>query len=155
MRRGQFIAGLGVASAYAAVSPLAHAQQGPRVRRLAILSIQAEPLQTNTYYPVLRNELAKLGWVEGRNLQADVRFGADVDRMRANAAELVGLAPDVMRRSGKQERQVQSQDYGHPRKLRPKSKYHASGSIATAQSPERGRGAAMTRAALQAHALLV
>jgi putative tryptophan/tyrosine transport system substrate-binding protein len=97
MRRRDFIAGFGVAGAYAAVPPLARAQQGTRVRRLAILSIQAEPPQTNTYFPALRNELAKLGWVEGRNLLIDVRFGgADVDRMRANGAELIGLAPDVI-----------------------------------------------------------
>jgi putative tryptophan/tyrosine transport system substrate-binding protein len=97
MRRREFIAGLGVAGAYAAVPTLARAQQGTRVRRLAILSIQAEPPQINTYFPALRNELAKLGWIEGRNLQIDVRFGgADVDRMRANAAELVALAPDVI-----------------------------------------------------------
>jgi ABC transporter substrate binding protein len=41
--------------------------------------------------------LAKLGWAEGRNLQIDLRFGGgNVDRMRANAAELAGLAPDVI-----------------------------------------------------------
>lgn len=96
MRRRDFIARLGAAGAYAAVPHLARAQQGTRVRRLAILSIQAES-PTNTYYVALRNELAKLGWVEGRNLQIDVAFGgADVDRMRANAAEFVGLAPDVI-----------------------------------------------------------
>jgi hypothetical protein len=43
---------------------------------------------------MFRNELAKLGWVEGRNLQIDRRHGrGNVDRMRANAAEVVGLAP--------------------------------------------------------------
>ena len=45
----------------------------------------------------LQEALAKLGWIEGRNLRIDRRFGAgDPDRIRAYAAELVGLAPDVI-----------------------------------------------------------
>jgi putative ABC transport system substrate-binding protein len=41
-----------------------------------------------------RQELAKLGWVEGRNLRVDLRHTAgDPDRMRASAAELVALDP--------------------------------------------------------------
>jgi hypothetical protein len=39
--------------------------------------------------------LAKLGWVEGRNLRIDLRF-PDLNRIRASAAELVNLAPDVI-----------------------------------------------------------
>ena len=39
----------------------------------------------------------KLGWVEGRTLRIERRFGAgDVNRLRAAAAELVSLAPDVL-----------------------------------------------------------
>jgi putative ABC transport system substrate-binding protein len=45
----------------------------------------------------LREGLAKLGWIEGRNLKIEWRFGAaDADRMRVAAAELVALAPDVL-----------------------------------------------------------
>ena len=45
----------------------------------------------------LREGLAKLGWIEGRNLRIELRFGAgDLDRIRAYAAELVSLAPDVI-----------------------------------------------------------
>ena len=45
----------------------------------------------------LREELAKLGWIEGRNLRIDVRStGSDPDRMRAYAVELVSLAPEVI-----------------------------------------------------------
>src|SRR5262249_20252464 len=37
------------------------------------------------------------GWSVGRNLQIDIRWGAgDADRFRRYAAELVGLAPDVI-----------------------------------------------------------
>lgn len=45
----------------------------------------------------LREGLAKLGWVEGRNLKIEWRFGAgDFDRMQAIAKELVALSPDVI-----------------------------------------------------------
>jgi putative ABC transport system substrate-binding protein len=45
----------------------------------------------------LREGLAKLGWIEGRNLRIDPRFTLnDPDRMRTYAVELVSLAPDVM-----------------------------------------------------------
>jgi putative tryptophan/tyrosine transport system substrate-binding protein len=95
MKRREFIAGLGGAAAW----PLAAgAQQDTRVRRVAMLGPQYENQpQTEANGVIFRNEFAKLGWVEGRNLQFDVRYGrGDVDRMRANPAELVGLAPDVI-----------------------------------------------------------
>jgi putative ABC transport system substrate-binding protein len=41
--------------------------------------------------------LQELGWADGRNIQIETRFGGgDSDRMRAHAAELVALAPDVI-----------------------------------------------------------
>jgi putative ABC transport system substrate-binding protein len=41
--------------------------------------------------------LAKLGWIEGRNVHIDLRYSADdPDRMRAHADELVSLGPDVI-----------------------------------------------------------
>jgi len=44
-----------------------------------------------------REDLAKLGWVEGRNLRVDLRFGAgDIDRIRTRADELVRLGPEVI-----------------------------------------------------------
>jgi putative tryptophan/tyrosine transport system substrate-binding protein len=91
MKRREFIAGLGGA----AVWPLAgRAQQGDRMRRIGVL----------TFAPVdeeaprsLREGLRKLGWIEGRNLQIDFRFGAgDPNRTRAFAAELVSLRPEVI-----------------------------------------------------------
>jgi putative tryptophan/tyrosine transport system substrate-binding protein len=42
-------------------------------------------------------ELAQLGWIDGRNARIDTRWGvADADRIRKYAAELVALAPDVI-----------------------------------------------------------
>jgi putative tryptophan/tyrosine transport system substrate-binding protein len=44
--------------------------------------------------------MAKLGWVEGRNLRLDLRFGAGDAERRAYAAELVNLGPDVIVAAG-------------------------------------------------------
>jgi putative tryptophan/tyrosine transport system substrate-binding protein len=42
-------------------------------------------------------ELAELGWTENRNLQIDIRWaGANADRARVYAKELVALQPDVL-----------------------------------------------------------
>jgi putative ABC transport system substrate-binding protein len=96
LKRREFIALLGGA---AAAWPLAaRAQQGGRVRRVGVLLFGAEtdpaPFEN---LKVLREELKKLGWTEGGNLQLDVRFGGgDFNRTRANAAELVNLAPDAI-----------------------------------------------------------
>jgi len=46
---------------------------------------------------LFREGLAKLGWVEGRNLRIDLRFGAaDPAGTRASAAELASRDPDVI-----------------------------------------------------------
>jgi putative tryptophan/tyrosine transport system substrate-binding protein len=95
MRRREFIAGLGGAAAW----PLAaRAQQGERVRRIGVLigGAGSDPVWQG-YVAVIREELATLGWVENRNLLIDLRFGdSDANRIRAQAAELVGLAPEVI-----------------------------------------------------------
>jgi putative tryptophan/tyrosine transport system substrate-binding protein len=95
MRRREFIAGLG-----AAAWPLrARAQQGERVRRVGVLTYGSETVlgMTPIQQKLLRDELAKLGWMEGRNLRLDFRFGdGDVRKTSAFAADLVQLAPDVI-----------------------------------------------------------
>ena len=46
-------------------------------------------------------ELQQLGWAEGRNVRIEIRWGAgDGERIRAYAAELVALAPDVILAGG-------------------------------------------------------
>jgi len=45
----------------------------------------------------LKQGLQDLGWTDGRNIQIETRFGgADAGRIRADTAELVALAPDVL-----------------------------------------------------------
>src|SRR5262249_23264571 len=98
MRRRDFIAGLG-AAALPTIWPLAaRAQQADRVRRIGILDVAVETdRDAQAHHDVMREELAKLGWIEGRNVRFDLRFSdGDPDRMRAHADELVRLAPDVV-----------------------------------------------------------
>ena len=97
MRRRDFIAGFGSAAAWPVVG---RAQQDERVRRVAVLQgdigTENEPAY-RTNLTAFREEMAKLGWIEGRNLRLDHRAGAgDLDRMRSVAAELVGLEPHVI-----------------------------------------------------------
>ncbi len=95
MKRRDFIAGLGTA----AVWPLsAQPQQGGRVRLVGMLLPFPENntvMQANVR--VLREELAKLGWSAGGNIKFDERWTTDnMDLVRASAASLVELKPDVI-----------------------------------------------------------
>ena len=95
MKRRTFIAGLGSAAAWPVV---ARAQQGGRVRRIGVLmpGDENDPLE-KTYVSVLTQALAGLGWTDGRNVRMDLRWsGADANRMRALAQELVSLQPDII-----------------------------------------------------------
>lgn len=50
-----------------------------------------------SYTAAFQKGLAQFGWIEGRNLRIDLRFGeGDLDRTRAAAAEIVGLGPDAI-----------------------------------------------------------
>jgi len=93
VKRRTFVVGLGSAVAW----PLAaQAQQDGRARRIGILSgrDETDPID-QTQQNALREELAKLGWIEGRNVRFDFRPG-DPNRLRMYADELVRLAPDVI-----------------------------------------------------------
>jgi putative tryptophan/tyrosine transport system substrate-binding protein len=93
MRRRDFIKLVGGGAAWPCV---ARAQQAGRVRRIGVLTSQAEA-EDKARVALFSDALAKLGWTEGRNLRTDIRFGAsDPDRIRTYAAELVALAPDVL-----------------------------------------------------------
>jgi putative ABC transport system substrate-binding protein len=95
MKRRDFITLLG--GAVAAWPITARAQQGERMRRVACLLGAQTEADLGLFLGSLRQELAKLGWVEGRNLRIDPRVGGgDVDRIRSYAAELVSLDPDVI-----------------------------------------------------------
>ena len=95
IRRREFITLLSGAAAW----PLAAgAQQGNRVRRIGVLMgyDQNDPLM-GPRLPAFTQALAGLGWIDGRNVRMDFRWaGADTNRIRSLAQELVGLQPDIV-----------------------------------------------------------
>jgi putative tryptophan/tyrosine transport system substrate-binding protein len=99
MRRREFIAALGGAVAWPRA---ARAQQPDSVRHIGVLMTTAEtdPAGQARIAGFLQG-LQQLGWSVGRNVQIDTRWAAgDADRIRAYAAELVALAPDVILATG-------------------------------------------------------
>jgi putative tryptophan/tyrosine transport system substrate-binding protein len=96
MRRREFIK---VLAGSAAAWPLAaRAQQPVGMRRVGVLiNLSENDLEAQRLITAFQERLAQLGWIDGRNLRIDYRWGSgDVDRVRALAKELVGLSPDVI-----------------------------------------------------------
>jgi putative ABC transport system substrate-binding protein len=82
----------------AAAWPLAaRAHQGERMRRIGVLIPYDEnDSEGKRRVSAFTQALTVSGWTDGRNVRIDVRWaGADTNRMRALAQELVGLQPDV------------------------------------------------------------
>ncbi|HMF25439.1 MAG TPA: ABC transporter substrate-binding protein, partial [Pseudolabrys sp.] len=99
MRRRDFIKMFTVSAAW----PLAaRAQQSEQIRRVGVLMNRAEDdPDGQARLTAFVQGLQQLGWVDGRNVRIDVRWGEDkIDRERKYAAELVALAPDIVMASG-------------------------------------------------------
>ena len=95
MKRREVIALFGVAAAW----PLAAlAQQSERMRRIGVLSSLAETdVEAQAWDAAFRKRLVELGWIDGRSIRIDYRWGAgSIDRMRLFARELVQLNPDAL-----------------------------------------------------------
>jgi putative tryptophan/tyrosine transport system substrate-binding protein len=96
MNRREFITLLVGATA---TWPLATRAQAPeRVRRVGVLNyLAADDPDSSPRVAAFAKALQELGWLDGRNVQFDYRWGGgDLDRSRRYAAELVALAPDVI-----------------------------------------------------------
>ncbi len=96
MRRREFITLMGGA---ATAWPLAaRAQQVDRVRRIGVLTGFSEnDREAQRRVTAFLGGLRELGWTDGRNVRIDYRWGAgDASRIRAYAAEVVHIAPDVI-----------------------------------------------------------
>ena len=95
MKRREFITLLSGAAAW----PLAaRAQQSGRIRRIGVLLDQAanDP-EGERRVTAFQQTLQHLGWMDGRNVLVDIRWAGDsLDRIRVNAAELVGSTPDLI-----------------------------------------------------------
>jgi putative ABC transport system substrate-binding protein len=98
--RRDFITLLGGA---AAAWPLAvRAQQPGRVRRIGVLMLypESDP-EGQLRATAFRQELDKLGWAVGRNVQIDFYWGlGDPDWIRSAAAQLLRLGPDLILANG-------------------------------------------------------
>jgi putative ABC transport system substrate-binding protein len=95
MKRRNFISLVGGAATW----PIAVlAQQRERVRRIGVfMPGTADDPEDQANNAVFLQALGELGWIVGRNVRIDYRWGAgDVERYRAIAADLVSLAPDAV-----------------------------------------------------------
>ena len=89
MRRREFISLCGGAAA--AWPFAARAQQPERMKRIGVLMFYADSdHEGQKRVAAFREELQKLGWEEGRNIQIEYHwYMGDVEKARASAAELV------------------------------------------------------------------
>jgi putative tryptophan/tyrosine transport system substrate-binding protein len=96
IERRKFLAALGGA---AVLWPRAASAQKPGgVRRIGVLTgFAADDPAEQSRVLAFAQALAQSGWIDGRNVRIDIRWGAgDPERIRRYAAELVALAPDVI-----------------------------------------------------------
>jgi putative tryptophan/tyrosine transport system substrate-binding protein len=93
MKRREFLGVLGGAAVWPVVG-----RTQERVRRVGVLSnLGADDAEMRNRTGAFVERLQELGWTVGRNLQIDYRWSnGNSERLRAHAAELVALAPDVV-----------------------------------------------------------
>jgi putative ABC transport system substrate-binding protein len=96
--RREFVTLLGSAAAVGVWPAAARAQERARVPRVGVLvGGAADDPQVQPQMAAFKQALIELGWIEGRNIQVDYRFGAsDVDRIQRLAKELVESQPDLI-----------------------------------------------------------
>jgi putative ABC transport system substrate-binding protein len=100
MRRRDFIGGI-LGSAALWLHPALAQQQPGRVRLIGVLSGVADDSEYKIRYAAFRQELQRLGWIDGQNVRIEARFGeGDTARIRKYAAELIALSPDVILSTG-------------------------------------------------------
>jgi putative tryptophan/tyrosine transport system substrate-binding protein len=92
MRRREFITVLGGAATW----PLA--ANAEQVRRIGVLlGIAENDRDAQSGLALFREELRKLGWTEGRNIEMEIHAaGGDVESIKRFAKELVALHPDLI-----------------------------------------------------------
>lgn len=93
--RRELIAAFGGAAAW---SFAGQAQRSDRMRRIGVLhALAADEPEAQLRIATFRRRLQELGWTDGQNVRIDYGWApGDTARMRAQAAELVRLKPDVI-----------------------------------------------------------
>lgn len=96
MRRRDFIKL--IAGSTAAWPLTAYAQQAERLRRVfVILGLDEKDVEAQSRAREFRLGMRDLGWINGRNVQIEIRFaGSNPDLIKEHVAQVVGLAPDVI-----------------------------------------------------------
>jgi putative ABC transport system substrate-binding protein len=96
MRRRDFLKAFAGSAAFQSLD--ARAQQSERIRRIGVLmNLGADDPEGQVRLKTFLQGLQKWGWIEGNNLRVDTCWGeGKAERFRSCAAELVGLAPDVI-----------------------------------------------------------
>jgi putative tryptophan/tyrosine transport system substrate-binding protein len=101
MRRRQFITLLGGASV---AWPLAARAQQAYPRRIGVflgLAASADDPGAGEIVRPFKAAMQEAGWIDGRNIRLDYRFGGgDLAKIDAAAAELVALAPELIYATG-------------------------------------------------------
>ena len=95
MGRREFITLVCSAVAY----PLAAlAQQGERIRKIGVvMAYEESDANGQAQVVAFRQQLRKLGWIDGRNIRIEFRYAADdAARIRALAMELLALELDLI-----------------------------------------------------------
>jgi hypothetical protein len=71
-------------------------REAAKVRRIGVLMGTSES-DAGDYFAAFVEELARLGWTDGRNMRIEQRWArGDPNRATAFATELIGLQPDVI-----------------------------------------------------------
>jgi putative ABC transport system substrate-binding protein len=100
MRRRDFIV---MAGSAATIWPVAaRAQQGERLRRVAVLEpVEKDTPSAQARYAAFLRTFERMGWEDGRNVQIAARWsGGNSIQLRKYAEELVALAPDAILAGG-------------------------------------------------------
>jgi putative ABC transport system substrate-binding protein len=93
VRRREFILGLGGAAAWPLAAQAQPADGTQRVARVAVLIAADGQVRVQA----VRDQLARLGWIEGRNLKLEYRLPlANSDQIISAVNELIALRPEVI-----------------------------------------------------------
>src|SRR5262245_21329331 len=66
------------------------------MRRIGVLIGSDDNTEARALFADFQQALEQLGWTYGRNIQIDIRWGSDSERITAYSKELVRLSPDVI-----------------------------------------------------------